>query len=355
MATLSENPERATAQELLLKYQSLCNTLFNRSLMPKWICDCTTLSYLEVNEKAIEHYGFSREEFLKMSPFDICHPEEHQALKEFINEGSLETFNRKVRHIKRSGEVLFVEVTVYQIPYKEKEAILIIADDITETLSLERQLFHERLNKQLEINRITIDIQEKERAVIGKELHDNVNQMLTTAKVYLEHVLDNMQQRSLLKNAMNIVNSSIEEIRKLSRRLVPPSLGDISLKDAICDLADSIEVVKKYSVLLGISKLDESDLSDGLKLTIFRILQEQLNNILKYAEATEIKISLNQNPTSLILTIQDNGKGFNTNCSSKGIGIRNITNRAHAYNGKVNINSAPGEGCTLFVHFILSH
>jgi signal transduction histidine kinase len=98
----------------------------------------------------------------------------------------------------------------------------------------------------------------------------------------------------------------------------------------------------------------ETSVNNKFKLNIFRIVQEQLNNILKYAKATKIIISLLQNQTAVTLIISDNGIGFDTSKKQKGIGMANIKSRAGAYNGHAGFISEPGKGCVLTVAFSLS-
>ena len=107
-------------------------------------------------------------------------------------------------------------------------------------------------------------------------------------------------------------------------------------------------------VKLKIAGLDENILSEGLKVTIYRIIQEQLNNILKYASANVINIRLTQNYYNLSLLIEDDGQGFDVNAKRNGIGLANIRSRAELYNGQVIIESTPGNGCTVLVIFRIS-
>jgi signal transduction histidine kinase len=100
-------------------------------------------------------------------------------------------------------------------------------------------------------------------------------------------------------------------------------------------------------------RLIESRLNNRLKLNIFRIIQEQLNNILKYAKASVINIGVSQNKKSTILYISDNGIGFNLTKKTEGIGIKNIRNRAKIYKGNANFTTEPGKGCVLTVAFPL--
>ena len=118
-------------------------------------------------------------------------------------------------------------------PYRMIGAMM----DITERKKLEAELAEQKLNKQREITEATIQAQEKERSELGKELHDNINQILSTTKLYIDMALTETDIREeLLQKTYRNISSAIEEIRMLSKSLVPPSLGDIGLKEAITEL-----------------------------------------------------------------------------------------------------------------------
>jgi signal transduction histidine kinase len=208
-------------------------------------------------------------------------------------------------------------------------------------------LIEEKLHRHQEI----IEATEKEREGIGRELHDNVTQILTTAKLCLSCVDDNHSSKDMIERSSNTITMAIEEIRNLSKSMIQSFHSEIGLKLSIEDLVESIRVSNKFKVALEFFLPDEHLLDDKLKMTLFRIIQEQLNNIIKHADASEINISIQQNNNDLILLISDNGKGFNVNEKRKGIGITNITNRAELFNGQVNINSSPGHGCKMAVSF----
>jgi signal transduction histidine kinase len=150
------------------------------------------------------------------------------------------------------------------------------------------------------------------------------------------------------------VNYCIEEIRRLSHSLAPPSLNQTSLKESIKSLINNIPFVKGEQVQLEITDFDENILSDGLKVTIYRIIQEQLNNIIKYSSASLIQVRLNQNVHTLSLVIEDNGQGFDITAKRDGIGLANIAGRAELYNGRAIIKSLAGAGCTMSVDFKIS-
>jgi len=242
---------------------------------------------------------------------------------------------------------------VHEIDYKGMPAYLGIAYDVTQLLQLQEQLSDEKISRQKEITRATIDGQEKERKEIARELHDNINQILATSKLYLDSIISDPQNYSqFLPKSRDLVMYGIGEIRKLSKSLLPPSLGELSLKEALYELIMPIKSTKKQ-IRLRTKGLAEDKLCDGLKLSVYRITQEALNNTLKYADANEITISVIQQKDELVLEIADNGKGFDINKKRKGIGINNMMNRASTFNGVVEIDSSPGNGCRLTVSFSL--
>ena len=111
--------------------------------------------------------------------------------------------------------------------------------------------------------------------------------------------------------------------------------------------ANPIKISYKLDLLI------ENKVSDKFKLNIYRIMQEQLTNILKHANATKVTISLSQNKRFLLLSIADNGVGFDTGKRKEGIGIANIKSRSMSYNGKADFVSKPGQGCVLNIKFPL--
>ena len=142
---------------------------------------------------------------------------------------------------------------------------------------------------------------------------------------------------------------AIEEIRKLSKALIVPAFIKTGLKQSVEDLVENILVAKKINITVDTEELDETNISEGLKITLYRIIQEQLNNILKYAEASAVTIRINTRADTILLSINDDGKGFDTHLERKGVGITNINSRAALFNGKVEIDSSKGNGCLLTV------
>ncbi|MET0638121.1 MAG: PAS domain-containing protein [Chitinophagaceae bacterium] len=221
--------------------------------------------------------------------------------------------------------------------------------DISVMKELELKLADERLQKQKEISETVIRVQEKERTRIGHELHDNVNQILSTAKLFIDMIKPSgREQKDLREKTSSYLLMAIEEIRKLSRELVVPHLKHENLADVIRTLIDDIQLTGTIRISFTHSG-DLSVLTPGRSTTIFRIIQEQLKNILKHSKANTVTISLDTNEARATLEITDNGKGFNPKQTHPGIGLSNIHERTLFYNGDVDISSAPGNGCRLKV------
>jgi len=226
------------------------------------------------------------------------------------------------------------------------------AQDVSERKRLERELLNNELEYQKAINQATIETQEQERSEIGKELHDNVNQVLTTTKLYLDLAISNPELKDdmVLKANKNIINV-INEIRQLSRSLMNPSIGDLGLIDSINDLIENINLTRKLHVSLQAKAEIEDLLDKNQKLTIFRIIQEALNNAIKHAKASKVSINILYNASGVEVNIEDNGIGFNIQKVKKGAGLKNIQNRIYLINGTHNIESVPSKGSKIIINF----
>jgi two-component system, NarL family, sensor histidine kinase UhpB len=123
----------------------------------------------------------------------------------------------------------------------------------------------------------------------------------------------------------------------------------MGLREALQDLLISTAVTGNLRFTLDAAELDGKKVNNHIQLMLYRIAQEQISNILKYANATEARVKLSANDQYIRLIISDNGVGFDTTARRSGIGLKNIKNRARLYGGAVKIISSPGQGCTLKV------
>lgn len=157
----------------------------------------------------------------------------------------------------------------------------------------------------------------------------------------------------MLVKSKECITLATDEIRKLSHALLPPSLEEFGLITALNDLIDPLSVTGKNFIEKQWSGFREECMKKSQKLTIYRIVQEQLNNILKHAGAKKIICSLHlmDDGKAIELLVKDDGLGFDTTVKKNGVGLRNIISRAALFDGKVSIHSQPGQGCELKVLF----
>jgi signal transduction histidine kinase len=203
---------------------------------------------------------------------------------------------------------------------------------------------------QRQLTRQVILAQEREREVIGRELHDNVNQVLSAVRLQLEMALaDKEAAPPLIARSMQHIRDCINDIRNLSHSLTAPTLGTRSLVDAINSLVEMVSLSSGLHIRFLHDNYTD-DLPMDQKLAIYRIVQEQLNNVIKHSHASEAHIGLTQSQDQTILTIRDNGRGFDTHTKRNGIGFNNIKSRVKVFEGNVHIDSWPGKGCTLKVN-----
>lgn len=346
---------RKQAEQKARESENLYKNLFNKSPLPVWVCDTESFRFLEANEAAVSHYGFSHDEFLQMTAFDIMHQQDHNELRRFLTANNDKAPQRLLRkHIKKNQESIFVEILVHAISFKGKSAYLLLANDFTEKVRLQHELMEEKTHRHREVTRASIDAQEKEREEIGRELHDNVKQMLSTVKLSLSCItVHDPVHVQMLQRSAETITAAIDEIRKLSRSLTYSFQKEIGLKLSIEDLLNSIRMTDKIRIDFTFELAHEQQLDDKLKICIFRIIQEQLSNILQHAEASKVTLSLTENENHLELQVNDNGKGFDIKAKRNGIGITNIISRSELFNGNVDLKSLPGKGCKLKVTFPL--
>jgi len=228
------------------------------------------------------------------------------------------------------------------------------SQDITEMVLLENRLIAERRTKQSEITAAVLTAQENERADIGKELHDNLNQILGASKMYIELAKKDEENREMLLGKSSVcIGDVIAMIRKISKTLASPGM-QMGLFNSIKVLMADLVMIHPIEIQFRENNIKEKYLNEKLKLTIFRIVQEQMNNIVKHSKATIAVIRFSRHENELTLDISDNGSGTDILKEIDGVGIRNIKSRAELHNGAVTIISNPGKGYKLKVALSLN-
>jgi len=234
--------------------------------------------------------------------------------------------------------------------YPSANGLSIYFKNINERKRLEREL----LEQQRGLTSAVIAAQEQERSLISQELHDNINQLLTSAKLYAglgrEGVGNPME---MMEKTITLVQSAIDEIRKLSKQLSVSFVSTTALEDAVKELIETVAAPNRLTITFHTELLTSLHANEQMKLAVYRILQEHLTNIVRHAEAKHVEITLRQSKEKLTLVAVDDGKGFDSAKKSEGIGLRNMRSRAESLMGIFCIDSQPGKGSTLFVQLPL--
>jgi len=197
-----------------------------------------------------------------------------------------------------------------------------------------------------------IRAQQDERERIGHELHDNVNQILTSAYLYLTVLTrESPEFEDVRKRTMDVLKMGIDAIRRLSKEMVMADLKEEGLIGSIRNLVRDLYNTRLFNILFVHSDISRVESLDGCrKVTLFRMVQELVKNIVNYSQSKNIQISLHCMDDQIRLQVRDDGIGFDPATTKRGIGLSNIYERTRLYNGKVQLDSAPGKGCSLIVN-----
>jgi two-component system NarL family sensor kinase len=216
---------------------------------------------------------------------------------------------------------------------------------------LHRHRISEMLKEQ-EIKSINamLEGQDKERKRIAEDLHDRLGSTLSAVKLHLNSINGDVVKTvpmPLYQNLNGLLDKAVSEVRDIAHNMVSGVLTKFGLVAALQDLKGTIEASGKIKVELLVMNLDER-LDGQVEITLYRIIQELVSNILKHAKATEITIQLNRFNQELLVMVEDNGIGFEPAMISreKGMGLRNVESRATALGGRINVDSGRGRGTT---------
>ena len=300
-----------------------------------------------------------------------------------VPEGHLPIISVLVVPIKYGGEVIgLFEVANKATGYDEKDKAFLetIAEHISPVLNarlqrdrqekdrnkaqqalkeahdeLERRV-QERTAKLRRVSSLLLDVQENARKRIAGELHDSIGQSLTAIKFGLENVISSISQDAveesieLLEALIPVVQQASEEVRQIHTDLRPSLLDDLGIISTISWFCREFEKVYSGIKIEKQVNMEEKEIPEPLKIVIFRVLQEALNNISKYGKANHVRISLKGITGKLEFIVEDNGQGFDiehmryVKSSKRGFGLTSMKERIELSGGAFAIESTPGVG-----------
>lgn len=314
------------------------------------------------NERFADMFGYRREELVGQDSLNLVPPGDRGKVEAF-RESRLRNQNApseyEIRGLRKDGKIIWTGRRNVLIEYKGKPAILGNAVEITERKNMES-----RLKKSEEILRFLsnqlLQAQENERKRIARELHDTIAQNLTVIKFYLNHksVLFGDDKRILteiLQPALEMADQSIRDVRRLINDLRPPCIDDLGVLATIdwhfgqfARRNPAIEITKEIIVR-------ESEIPDALKVVIYRLLQESLNNVARHSRADKVKLTISKERSVLLFRLEDNGSGFDIDKAlspdhpEKGWGLIGMRERAELSGGLFSIESSREAGTRVAV------
>ena len=314
-----------------------------------------------INKKGCELLGYKKEEIEGKNWFDFFVPkdEREESRSYFLemlrnDKNPIEYFENAV--LTKENETRIIQWHNAYLKNEDGEIVGILSsgEDTTSKKVLQSRLAAQESEKRKQILAAVLAAQENERHEIAYELHDNVNQILATCRLLLESEIKNQGGSVFVKNSYRYLQNAIDEIRNLTHRLNPTQLEDMGLQESLEEMLRRLNIAGKFEVQLAINDPVSLKIIDfHISLSLFRIVQEQLNNIIKHADASLVRISIDLSKQFIDMEISDNGKGFNPKEANKGLGLANIRNRAEFHRGVTHISSTPGEGCILSVYIPL--
>jgi two-component system sensor histidine kinase DegS len=350
---ISEIKENSVKELKSLNY-AMENTLLYCRIAP----DGSIIHIGEKFAKLLNYTKFSSNK--KFSEVLTTDEKEQLIVDRIISEKHRSGWQGEIKIINKENQTIWLDLSMVPVTIKKEESeLLIICFNITERKKAQKEVERlnlenstEKINQQKIISSRIVENQENEQNRIAKEIHDGIGQMLTGLKFSLESInLDDKEKSAqkieyLKKLSLDIIKG----VRTATFNLMPPELSDHGIVSSLAKLVQELSKLTGKEILF-FNKTDFDQRLDSLiEINIYRLAQEAINNAIKYAESSHIIVQLSHSETLLSVIIDDNGKGFDIHAvdqkrnSESGMGLLFMKERIQYINGRVFINSIPGEG-----------
>jgi two-component system, NarL family, sensor histidine kinase UhpB len=305
--------------------------------------------------------GYKPEELLGTDPLALVHPEDRETVRVAWQQARehRESRTAEFRMQHRAGEWRFFESAGNWIfdEHERPHRLAIVSRDTTRRKVAETAL--------RELPRLIREAQEAERRRVARELHDSVNQILSSVKFRLQSIEGKLDAGTVVEpgdvlQAKVYLEKAIQEVRRISRNLRPSELDDLGLMPALRSLCSEFTERTGVAIDLKTARLPQG-LPADLELNLYRIVQEALGNVEKHARATEAVLHLVRDGTVVRVVLRDNGRGFDPaqprgrkrKGQGPGMGLVDMQERAAFMGGTCSLNSSPGEGTEIVIEMPL--
>lgn len=280
---------------------------------------------------------------------DKIHPDDIKRVTTVINdifENKSENLQIEYRFLCADRSIKYIFDRAFVVYNKEGRPVRMIG--AMQDITWQRE-------EEIRLAKGAIEAQENERNYIGRELHDNINQILAGTQMYLEATKYKKTEsiQAFIEKAQKNIEIAINETRKLSHRLAPITIEGSCLRTLFVNLLQNINVNDQFQIDLQFNELEIDAINIDIQINLYRIFQEQINNISKYSKASLIRVSVTVLDETVMMRVYDNGQGFNTKLTRDGIGLSNMKKRAEIFSGNFTLNSAIGQGCEILVEIPL--
>jgi PAS domain S-box-containing protein len=345
--------ERRKAEEIIRMSEQKYKLLFNKNPLPMLMLSIPDMKFIDVNDASLLQYGYTREEFLKMSVKNILPKDDLKKLNT-VSDLKQEGINNMGiwRHMKKDGTIFNVEIITQLTIYNNDPVWLSLALNVTEKLLAEENL--KQSNEQLrKISSHLENIREVERANISREIHDELGQQLTGLKMDTSWLIKRIEPENKiiherLAGMISLIDDTVKKVRRISSELRPGILDDLGLIDALQWQSNEFEKRTGITCYFHTS-LSDFPFDKSLSTGLFRVYQETLTNIARHAQASEVNTTLEKNDESILMHVRDNGTGFDESVIRKKqtLGLLGMKERAIMFGGKLHVTSSPGNGTSI--------
>lgn len=314
--------------------------------------------FIKINRSFSLLVGWSEADLLKVDFQAITHPldlDADMALLEELVEGCRQTYQMDKRYLHKDGHIIWVQLNVSLVKDAQGAPLHMVSQiqDISERRQAESARQAHALELQ-SLSRRVLEAQETERRRIAIELHDELGQSLTAIKINLQahaRFKDRTPEDLNLEN-LHMVEDALQQVRRLAQTLRPSILDDLGLAPALRWMAEQTAARSGFAVTFFAARL-QGRLAAEIETAIFRIAQEALTNVARYAQAQQVDINLHREDDTLLFTLTDDGSGFDPAevkvraAAGGSIGMLGMQERAVLLGGHLDIAAAPGQGCTV--------
>ncbi|MCA1919343.1 MAG: type IV pili methyl-accepting chemotaxis transducer N-terminal domain-containing protein [Flavobacterium piscis] len=350
---ISEIKENSVKELKSLNY-AMENTLLYCRIAP----DGSIIHIGEKFAKLLNYTRFSSNK--KFSEVLTTDEKEQLNIDRIIFEKHRSGWQGEIKIINKESQTFWLDLSMVPVTIKKEESeLLIICFNITERKKAQREVERlnienstEKINQQKIISSKIVENQENEQNRIAKEIHDGIGQMLTGLKFSLESINleDKEKSAQKIEYLKKLSLDIIKGVRTATFNLMPPELSDHGIVSSLAKLTQELSKLTGKEILFYNKTEFNQRLDSLIEINIYRLTQEAINNAIKYAESSHIIVQLSHSNTLLSIIVDDNGKGFDIHAvdkkrnSESGMGLLFMKERIQYVNGRVFINSIPGEG-----------